>query len=380
MNTKHVEKKRIMRQSPVVQYSLSATVVSQIQRRKAIRRFVSIARELASWDTWRERRKDAFSQQLKEATDKHPDANEQEIKHIRKSVITQLKNRLVPVTFHAAPFAPSSAVSIHVKKEMKADLAKNGFHRFTFDWNAPFGHDVLWNSVVVDITVRHWLPWASALTLMLPNHRSQASKRGLTRAKAQFTAEVAAQRKHTQYVSSTKRKAIQCTTTALSPKDDANTLPRRIGAHWRSPGMENIVRSLDHVALKRAKTTQKKMSVRGLLDRKDVRAPTAEERNGQPVPAQFPRDAYDTSYLQEEGEFQADHITTEAMDIEALGTEMIRKAFGAGHVLPRKMALLIRLGLNHLHLLQLRLISPPQLQAIRLGPLDLRCRCQDEGV
>ncbi|KAI9619403.1 hypothetical protein KEM48_006317 [Puccinia striiformis f. sp. tritici PST-130] len=117
-------------------------------------------------------------------------------------------------------------------------------------------------------------------------------------------------------------------------EDDANTLPRRIGAHWRSPGMENIVRSLDHVALKRAKTTQKKMSVRGLLDRKDVRAPTAEERNGQPVPAQFPRDAYDTSYLQEEGEFQADHITTEAMDIEALGTEMIRKAFGAGHRSP----------------------------------------------
>ncbi|POW15880.1 hypothetical protein PSTT_01718 [Puccinia striiformis] len=247
-------KKRIMRQSPVVQYSLSATVVSQIQRRKAIRRFVSIARELASWDTWRERRKDVFSQQLKEATDKHPDANEQEIKHIRKSIKTR------------------------------------------------------------------FVQWIAG--------------QGLTRAKAQFTAEVAAQRKHTQYVSSTKRKAIQCTTTALSPKDDANTLPRQIGAHWRSPGMENIVRSLDHVALKRAKTTQKKMSVRGLLDRKDVRAPTAEERNGQPVPAQFPRDAYDTSYLQEEGEFQADHITTEAMDIEALGTEMIRKAFGAGHCSP----------------------------------------------
>ncbi|KNE94548.1 hypothetical protein PSTG_12099 [Puccinia striiformis f. sp. tritici PST-78] len=215
-----------MRQSPVVQYSLSATVVSQIQRRKAIRRFVSIARELASWDTWRERRKDAFSQQLKEATDKHPDANEQEIKHIRKSVITQLKNRLVPVTFHAAPFAPSSAVSIHVKKEMKADLAKNGFHRFTFDWNAPFGHDVLWNSVVVDITVRHWLPWAKRTNVdvaesSIPGIKTRfvqwIAGQGLTRAKAQFTAEVAAQRKHTQYVSSTKRKAIQCTTTALSP-------------------------------------------------------------------------------------------------------------------------------------------------------------------
>ena len=113
-------------------------------------------------------------------------------------------------------------------------------------------------------------------------------------------------------------------------EDDANTMPRRVSAHWRSPGMEKIVRSLDRVAWKRAKTTQKKMSVRGLLDRKEVRAPTAEEQNDQHVPARFPRDAYDANYLLEEGEFQADHLTTEPMDIENLGSEMVRKAFGAG--------------------------------------------------
>ncbi|KAI7943750.1 hypothetical protein MJO28_011278 [Puccinia striiformis f. sp. tritici] len=322
--------------------------------------------ELASWDTWRERRKDAFSQRLKEATDKHPDANEQEIKHIRKSVIEQLKRRLVPVTFRGAHFAASSAVSIHVKKEMEADLAKHGFHRFTFDWNAPFVHDVLWNSVSVDITVRHWLPWAKRTNVdvaksSIPGIKTRffqwITNQGLTRVKAQFTpAEVAAQRAHAQYVRSTKRKIATLrgdTFKDLYParkilghllrdpdavsdfeEDDANTLPRRIRAHWRSPGMENIVQSLDQVALKRAKSAQKKMSVRGLLDQKDVRAPTAEEQKDKPVPARFPQDAYDTNYLLEEGEFQAEHLTTEAMDIEDLGKEMLGKAFGAGYRSP----------------------------------------------
>ncbi|KAI7933997.1 hypothetical protein MJO28_017330 [Puccinia striiformis f. sp. tritici] len=320
------------------------------------------AEELASWDTWREHRKDAFSQRLKEATNKHPDANEQEIKHIRKSVIDQLKSRLVPVTFHAPPFAASSAVSIHVKREMEADLAKHGFHRFTFNWDAAFAHDVLWNSVAVDITVRNWLPWAKRTNVdvaesSIPGIKTRffqwITNQGLSRMKAQMTpAEVAAQRKHAQYVRSTKRKIASLrgdTFLAVYPEkkilghllrdpdavsdfeeDDANTLPRRISAHWRSPGMENIVRSLDHVAWKRAKSPQKKMSVRGLLDRKDVRAPTAEERKEQPVPARFPRDAYHTNYLLEEGEFQADHLTTEPQDIDNLGKEMVRKAFGAG--------------------------------------------------
>ncbi|KAI9629093.1 hypothetical protein KEM48_011164 [Puccinia striiformis f. sp. tritici PST-130] len=320
------------------------------------------AEELASWDTWRERRKDAFNKRLKEATDKHPDANEQEIKHIRKSVIDDLKSRLVPVTFAASPFPARSAVSIHVKKEMEADLAKHGFHRFTFNWDAPFAHDVLWNSVAVDITVRNWLPWAKRTHVdvaesLIPGIKTRffqwITNQGLSRMKVQLTpAEVAAQRKHAQYVRSTKRKIASLrgdTFLAIYPEkkvlahllrdpdavsdfeeDDANTLPRRLSAHWRSPGMENIVRSLDHVAFKRAKSSQKKMSVRGLLDRKDVRAPTAEERQTQPVPTRFPRDAYDTNYLLAEGEFQAEHLTTEPQDIENLGKEMVRKAFGTG--------------------------------------------------
>ncbi|KNF02430.1 hypothetical protein PSTG_04336 [Puccinia striiformis f. sp. tritici PST-78] len=320
------------------------------------------AEELASWDTWRERRKDAFSQRLKEATDKHPDANEQEIKHIRKSVIDQLKSRLVPVTFHASPFPASLAVSIHVKREMEAGLAKHGFHRFTFNWDAAFAHDVLWNSVAVDITVRNWLPWAKRTHVdvaesSIPGIKTRffqwITNQGLSRMKVKLTpTKVAAQRKHANYVRSTKRKIATLranTFQAVYPErkilahllrdpdavsdfeeDDANTLPRRLSAHWRSPGMENIVRSLDHVAFKRAKSTQKKMSVRGLLDQKDARAPTAEERQAQPVPARFPRDAYDTNYLLEEGEFQADHLTTKPQDIENLGKEMVRKAFGAG--------------------------------------------------
>ncbi|KAA1074586.1 hypothetical protein PGT21_011721 [Puccinia graminis f. sp. tritici] len=72
------------------------------------------------------------------------------------------------------------------------------------------------------------------------------------------------------------------------------------------------------------------MSVRGLLDRKDVRAPTDEERNNQLVPARFPKDAYNSNYLLEQGEFQADYITTKSMDIENLGMEMVRKSFGTG--------------------------------------------------
>ncbi|KAI9625697.1 hypothetical protein KEM48_010764 [Puccinia striiformis f. sp. tritici PST-130] len=298
------------------------------------------AEELASWDTWRERRKDAFSQRLKEATDKHPDANEQEIKHIRKSVIDQLKSRLVPVTFHASPFPASLAVSIHVKREMEAGLAKHGFHRFTFNWDAAFAHDVLWNSVAVDITVRNWLPLAKRTHVdvaesSIPGIKTRffqwITNQGLSRMKRK----IATLRANTFQAVYPERKILAHLLRdpdAVSDfeEDDANTLPRRLSAHWRSPGMENIVRSLDHVAFKRAKSTQKKMSVRGLLDQKDARAPTAEERQAQPVPARFPRDAYNTNYLLEEGEFQADHLTTKPQDIENLGKEMVRKAFGAG--------------------------------------------------
>ncbi|KAI9620137.1 hypothetical protein KEM48_008294 [Puccinia striiformis f. sp. tritici PST-130] len=219
------------------------------------------AEELASWDTWRERRKDAFSQRLKEATNKHPDANEQEIKHIRKSVIDQLKSRLVPVTFHAPPFAASSAVSIHRTNVDVAESSIPGIKTRFFQW---------------------------------------ITNQGLSRMKAQMTPAKWRRRGNTHIYPEKKILGhLLRDPDAVSDfeEDDANTLPRRISAHWRSPGMENIVRSLDHVAWKRAKSPQKKMSVRGLLDRKDVRAPTAEERKEQPVPARFPRDAYHTNYL-----------------------------------------------------------------------------------
>ncbi|KAI9620192.1 hypothetical protein H4Q26_013759 [Puccinia striiformis f. sp. tritici PST-130] len=256
--------------------------------------------ELASWDTWRERRKDAFSQRLKEATDKHPDANEQEIKHIRKSVIEQLKRCLVPVTFRGAHFAASSAVSIHVKKEMEANLAKHGFHRFTFDWNAPFVHDVLWNSVSVDITVRHWLPWAKRTNVdvaesSIPGIKTRffqwITNQGLTRVKAQFIpAEVAVQRAHAQYLRSTKRKIATLRGDTFKDLYPA----RKILGH--------LLRDPDAVS-------------------------DSEEDDANTLPRR--RYAYDTDYLLEEGEFQAEHLTTEAMDIEDLG-----KAFGAGYRSP----------------------------------------------
>ena len=172
--------------------------------------------ELASWDTWRERRKEAFGKRLEEVTKNHPKANEQEIKHIRKTEIDRLKTRLVPVTFRPLPFAATSAVSIHVKREMEADLAKHGFPRFTFDWNTQFAQDCLWNTVTVDITVRHWLPWAKRINVdvlesAIPGIKTRffewVGNQGLARVKAQVTpAAVVAQRKRAQYLRSTKRK------------------------------------------------------------------------------------------------------------------------------------------------------------------------------
>ncbi|POV96521.1 hypothetical protein PSTT_15603 [Puccinia striiformis] len=303
-----------------------------------------------------------------------------------------LKRRLVPVTFRGAHFAASSAVSIHVKKEMEADLAKHGFHRFTFDWNAPFVHDVLWNSVSVDITVRHWLPWAKRTNVdvaesSIPGIKTRffqwITNQGLTRVKAQFTpAEVAAQRAHAQLplyggiLSRTSTRQGRFWATYFVTRMRSLTLKKTMQTPCRDES-EHIgaapvwcVRSLDQVALKRAKSAQKKMSVRGLLDRKDVRAPTAEEQKDKPVPARFPQDAYDTNYLLEEGEFQAEHLTTEAMDIEDLGKEMLGKAFGAGYRSPAIMAPRDRRRLNR----------PARLPAMRRGRLAPRCKCQDEGV
>ncbi|POV97343.1 hypothetical protein PSTT_15098 [Puccinia striiformis] len=249
------------------------------------------AEELASWDTWRERRKDAFNKRLKEATDKHPDANEQEIKHIRKSVIDDLKSRLVPVTFAASPSPPAHHVDV-------AESSIPGIKTRFFQW---------------------------------------ITNQGLSRMKVQLTpAEVAAQRKHAQYVRSTKRKIASLrgdTFLAIYPEkkvlahllrdpdavsdfeeDDANTLPRRLSAHWRSPAWKTSFALL----------TTSHSSAPNPLKRR------SEERQTQPVPTRFPRDAYDTNYLLAEGEFQAEHLTTEPQDIENLGKEMVRKAFGTG--------------------------------------------------
>ncbi|OAV87420.1 hypothetical protein PTTG_03317 [Puccinia triticina 1-1 BBBD Race 1] len=323
--------------------------------------------ELSNWDTWRERRKEAFNDRLKEAIKKNPKANEQEIKLIQKEVTDQLKSRLVPVTFRGSAFSATLSISLHVKRDMEADLAKAGFHRYTFDWNAKLVNDSLWNAVTVDITIRHWLPWAKRINIdvnqsALPGIKARflewISNQGVTQAKAQLTPpQLAAQRKRMQYVRTTKRKIANLrgdTFLGLYPEkkilghllrdpdavsdfeeENPETLPRRIAAHWRSTEMEDIIRCIDHAALQRAKTTQKKMSVKGLLDRKDTRVPTSQERIDQTVPNRFPADAYRSSYLQEVGQFQAEHMTSERMGLDNLAKEMIRKSFGEGYCRPQ---------------------------------------------
>ena len=174
------------------------------------------ADELAVWESWRERRKTALKKRLDKETAKNPTANEQEVKLIRKNALDTLKSRLVGVTFRSAPMALSSPVSMHVKREMEADLAKSGFTRFIFDWNARMLHDSVWNTVMVDITMRHWLPWAKrgnveVMETALPGIKSRffewISNQGVTRKKAQLTPpELAQQRKYAQYVRNTKRK------------------------------------------------------------------------------------------------------------------------------------------------------------------------------
>ena len=114
-------------------------------------------------------------------------------------------------------------------------------------------------------------------------------------------------------------------------EEDANSLPRRITAYWRSAAMEDIVQSIDHTALLRAKTAQKKMSVRGLLARQGSRAASSEERELQDVPSRFPKDAYSPKYLAEVGEFQAEHLASEEMQLDDLAKEMTKKSFGTGY-------------------------------------------------
>ena len=118
------------------------------------------AEELASWDTWRQRRRAAFTERLKQAEASHPNANEQEIQLICKNETEILKKRLCGVPFQSSIFLPGSPVSMHLKREMESDLAKHGLHRLTFDWNSSPSQVCLWNTVTVDITMCHWLLWA----------------------------------------------------------------------------------------------------------------------------------------------------------------------------------------------------------------------------
>ncbi|KNZ50163.1 uncharacterized protein VP01_4570g1, partial [Puccinia sorghi] len=107
-----------------------------------------------------------------------------------------------------------------------------------------------------------------------------------------------------------------------------NALPQRIQTIWQSDFAKNIIRCLDQVALHRAKTPQKKMSVRGLLERDGTRDPTEEEAEVQLVPQRFPRDGYSPKYLEDVGDFQAEHLISEAMWLKDLSTKMVLKTYG----------------------------------------------------
>ncbi|KNZ63137.1 uncharacterized protein VP01_11830g1 [Puccinia sorghi] len=68
------------------------------------------------------------------------------------------------------------------------------------------------------------------------------------------------------------------------------------------------------------------MSVAGLLDRSSFRAPTVDKSAEQLVPNCFPWDAFSGEYLADVGEFQADHLTSEAMGLDVMSEEMVRKS------------------------------------------------------
>jgi len=89
--------------------------------------------------------------------------------------------------------------------------------------------------------------------------------------------------------------------------------------------MENIIRCLDIAAKQRARSPQKKMSVAGLLDHLSFRVPTVEEAAAQSVPNRFPWDTFSPKYLTQVGEFQADHLSSKAMGLDAMSKEMVRK-------------------------------------------------------
>ncbi|KNZ60498.1 uncharacterized protein VP01_15455g1, partial [Puccinia sorghi] len=79
-------------------------------------------------------------------------------------------------------------------------------------------------------------------------------------------------------------------------------------------------------AKQRARGPQKKISVAGLLDCSSFRAPTVDEAAEQLVLNRFPWDAFSGEYLGEVGEFQADHLTSEAMGLDVMSDEMVQKS------------------------------------------------------
>jgi len=115
---------------------------------------------------------------------------------------------------------------------------------------------------------------------------------------------------------------------------DPNALPGRIAAIWRSSLMEKIITCVDRAAWLRAKTAQKKIAVKGLLECKGSRKPTEDKAHGQSVPCRFPRDAYCPTYLAGVGEFHAEHLTTDNMKLDDLSKEMWKKTFGTAGTTP----------------------------------------------
>ncbi|KNZ49350.1 uncharacterized protein VP01_5070g2 [Puccinia sorghi] len=303
------------------------------------------ADEKASWANWREQSKEAIKQKLQEKSEKHPNANQQELELIRKDTLEGLKARLKGVTFRGAPLISASAVSIHVKRDVEADLAKHGFHRFTFDWNTPSARDCLWNMLTVDIIMRHWLPWAKQMQVEVLEDALLGIKKGgpnsgsccinqKAHSVCQNNQEEEIANLHADtflelYPSKKILAHLLQDPDAVSDfdKESPNALPQRIKTIWRSDFAKNIIRCLDRVALHRAKMPQKKMSVRGLLERDSTRDRTEEEAEVQLVPQRFPRDGYSPKYLEAVGDFQAEHLSSEAMGLKDLLTKMVSKTY-----------------------------------------------------
>ncbi|KNZ49881.1 uncharacterized protein VP01_4720g1, partial [Puccinia sorghi] len=109
-------------------------------------------------------------------------------------------------------------------------------------------------------------------------------------------------------------------------EENQNTAPQRISARWRSVYMENIIRCIGVAAKQRARGPQKKILVAGLLDRSSFQAPTVDKAAEKSVPNCFPWDAFSSEYLAEVGEFQADHLKSEAMGLDIMSEEMVRKS------------------------------------------------------